>query len=38
MGENLLWKGRTERGLHAMIVRIELEMCINFAQLCLHNG
>ena len=36
--ENLLWSGRTEHGLHAIIVRIELEMCINFAQLYLGNG
>ena len=27
-----------ERGLHAIIVRIELEMCINFAQVYLRNG
>ena len=35
---NLLWIGRMERGLHALIVRIELEMCINFAQVYLRNG
>ena len=35
---NLLWIGRMERGLHAIIVRIELEMCINFAQVYLRNG
>ena len=35
-----LWIGRMERGLHAIIaiVRIELEMCINFAQVYLRNG
>ena len=33
-----LWIGRIERGLHAIIVRIELEMGINFAQVYLHNG
>ena len=27
----LLWNVRTECGLHAIIVQIELEMCINFA-------
>ena len=32
---NLLWIGRMEPGL---IVRIELEMCINFAQVYLRNG
>ena len=35
---NLLWIGRMEPGLHAIIVRIELEMCINFAQVYLRNG
>ena len=29
--------GRMERGL-PIIVRIELEMCINFAQIYLRNG
>ena len=33
---NLLWIIRMERGL-LVIVRIELEMCINFAQLYLRN-
>ena len=35
---SFLWIGRMERGLHAIIVQIELEMCINFAQVYLHNG
>ena len=33
-----IWNGGTERGLHAIIVRMELEMCINFAQLYLRDG
>ena len=35
---NLFWNGGTERGLHAIIVRMELEMCINVAQLYLRDG
>ena len=35
---NLLWIGRMERRLHAIMARVEQKICINFAQLYLHNG
>ena len=35
---NVLWNGRTKRELLEINVRIELEMCINFAQLYHRNG
>ena len=36
--KKLFWNGGMERRLHAIIVRMELEMCINFAQLYLRDG
>ena len=37
-GTKKLSKPILERGLHAIIVRMELEMCIHFAQLYLRDG
>ena len=36
--KKLLWNGRTEHVLREIIVQIELEMCISFAQLYLRDG